>query len=60
MIYSLQIFHILHFIRIIYTGYKRPLEDEDLWALNRKSRASTIVPKLKSLWNQEETKCMRY
>lgn len=50
----------LHFIRIIYTGYKRPLEDEDLWALNRKSRAATIVPKLKSLWYHEEIKCMRY
>ncbi|XP_078381052.1 multidrug resistance-associated protein 1-like [Oculina patagonica] len=44
---------------IIYTGYKRPLEDKDLWALNKKSRASYIVPKMKSIWNHEQMKCNR-
>lgn len=44
---------------IIFTGYKRPLEDKDLWALNRKSRASYIVPKVRSIWNLEQKKCNR-
>ena len=47
------------FVRVISTGHKRPLEDKDLWALNKYSRASYIVPKVKSIWNHEQMKCNR-
>ena len=50
----------ISFVRIISTGHKRPLEDKDLWALNKNSRASYIVPKVKSIWNYEQIKCNRY
>jgi len=42
---------------IVYTGYKRPLEDKDLWALSRKSQASYIVPRLRKKWIEQERKC---
>ena len=43
--------------RIIYTGYKRPLEDKDLWALRRNNQASYIVPKLRQKWTEQQRKC---
>ena len=46
-------------IRILWTGYKRPLEEEDLWALNSKSRSSNVVPRLRSIWNHQKRKCKR-
>lgn len=42
---------------IIYTGYKRPLEDKDLWALRRSNQASYIVPKLRQKWADQQRKC---
>ncbi|XP_078381051.1 multidrug resistance-associated protein 1-like isoform X2 [Oculina patagonica] len=42
---------------IIYTGYKRPLEDKDLWALRRNNQASYIVPKLRQRWTEQQRKC---
>ncbi|KAK2566739.1 Multidrug resistance-associated protein 1 [Acropora cervicornis] len=44
---------------ILWTGYKRPLEEEDLWALNSKSRSSNVVPRLRSIWNHQKRKCKR-
>ena len=46
-------------IRILWTGYKRPLEEEDLWALNSKSRSANVVPRLRSIWNHQKSKCKR-
>lgn len=46
-------------IRILWTGYKRPLEEDDLWALNSKSRSSNVVPRLRSIWDYQKMKCKR-
>ena len=45
------------FLRIIFTGYKRPLEDQDLWALRRTNQASYIVPRLRQKWIEKQRKC---
>jgi len=44
---------------IIFTGYKRPLEDQDLWALRRTNQASYIVPRLRQKWIEKQRKCMQ-
>ncbi|XP_022785081.1 multidrug resistance-associated protein 1-like [Stylophora pistillata] len=44
---------------IISTGYKRPLEDKDLWALRRDNQATYIVSKLKNKWIEQQRKCRR-
>lgn len=42
---------------VIFTGYKRPLEDKDLWALRRSNRASYIVPRIRQRWIDQQRKC---
>ncbi|XP_068685996.1 multidrug resistance-associated protein 1-like [Montipora foliosa] len=44
---------------ILFTGFKRPLEETDLWALNKKSRAAYVVPRLRSIWNNQKIKRKR-
>ena len=40
-------------------GYKRPIDDNDLWALREPFRASNVVPRLKGSWNEEQRKCFQ-
>ncbi|XP_069785764.1 ATP-binding cassette sub-family C member 3 isoform X2 [Narcine bancroftii] len=40
-------------------GYKHPLEDKDLWALNNDDRSDVIVPKLLKEWEKEKLKAQR-
>eukprot|EP00061_Rhincodon_typus_P013891 g40549.t1 len=37
-------------------GYKRPLEDKDLWSLNKEDRSDVIVPKLLHEWEKQKLK----
>uniref|UniRef100_A0A8B9LS77 Multidrug resistance-associated protein 1 n=1 Tax=Astyanax mexicanus TaxID=7994 RepID=A0A8B9LS77_ASTMX len=34
-------------------GYKRPLEEKDLWSLNAEDRSHTVVPQLVRRWDHE-------
>ena len=47
-----------HF-RLIITGYKRPLQDSDLWELSTGNRASSIVPQLQQEWDKEQKKAQQ-
>jgi len=40
---------------LIYTGFKRPLTDADLWALKKSNRALAVVPPLRKKWKEAET-----
>lgn len=40
-------------------GYKRPLVEKDLWALNNDDRSDIIVPKLLKEWEKEKMKAQR-
>ncbi|KAK3724345.1 hypothetical protein QZH41_010856, partial [Actinostola sp. cb2023] len=42
---------------LIYTGFKRPLEDKDMWALRQENRCSTIIPKLDAKWQHAVETC---
>lgn len=42
---------------LIYTGFKRPLVDEDLWALGKDNKSVNIVPKFMEKWAKEEKRC---
>uniref|UniRef100_A0A3Q0SJL6 Multidrug resistance-associated protein 1 n=1 Tax=Amphilophus citrinellus TaxID=61819 RepID=A0A3Q0SJL6_AMPCI len=35
------------------TGYRRPLEEKDLWSLNPEDRSHRVVPQLVQCWNTE-------
>ncbi|NWW91047.1 MRP3 protein, partial [Rhynochetos jubatus] len=38
-------------------GYKRPLEDKDLWSLNEDDTSKIIVQQLSKEWDQEKAEC---
>lgn len=35
-------------------GYKKPLEDKDLWSLNEDDRSEVIVQKLQKEWDKQK------
>lgn len=41
-------------------GYKNPLENKDLWSLNKQDSSEVIVPKLLKEWEVEQAKVQRY
>ncbi|XP_041812547.1 multidrug resistance-associated protein 1 isoform X2 [Chelmon rostratus] len=45
--------------RMMVTGYKRPLEEKDLWSLNPEDCSQRVVPKLVCCWNTECQKVKR-
>uniref|UniRef100_A0A3B4V2W9 Multidrug resistance-associated protein 1 n=1 Tax=Seriola dumerili TaxID=41447 RepID=A0A3B4V2W9_SERDU len=45
--------------RMMVTGYKRPLEEKDLWSLNPEDRSQRVVPQLVRRWNTECQKVKR-
>uniref|UniRef100_A0A8C3AGT5 Multidrug resistance-associated protein 1 n=1 Tax=Cyclopterus lumpus TaxID=8103 RepID=A0A8C3AGT5_CYCLU len=45
--------------RMMVTGYRRPLEEKDLWSLNSEDRSHTVVPQLVCHWNTECQKVKR-
>uniref|UniRef100_A0A7N6APL3 Multidrug resistance-associated protein 1 n=1 Tax=Anabas testudineus TaxID=64144 RepID=A0A7N6APL3_ANATE len=40
--------------RMMVIGYKRPLEEKDLWSLNLDDRSQNVVPQLVHRWNTEQ------
>uniref|UniRef100_A0A8C2H8V0 Multidrug resistance-associated protein 1 n=1 Tax=Cyprinus carpio TaxID=7962 RepID=A0A8C2H8V0_CYPCA len=38
---------------LMVTGYKRPLEEKDLWSLNTEDKSQRVVPQLVCRWDQE-------
>ncbi|NWI58575.1 MRP3 protein, partial [Calyptomena viridis] len=38
-------------------GYKRPLEEKDLWSLNEDDTSKSIVQQLSKEWDREKAKC---
>ncbi|KAM9392165.1 multidrug resistance-associated protein 1 isoform 2-T2 [Pholidichthys leucotaenia] len=45
--------------RMMVTGYKRPLEERDLWSLNSEDRSHRVVPQLVQRWKAECQKVKR-
>ncbi|KAM8845061.1 multidrug resistance-associated protein 1 [Spinachia spinachia] len=45
--------------RLMVTGYRRPLEEKDLWSLNYEDRSHRVVPELVCRWNVECQKVKR-
>ncbi|XP_028267253.1 multidrug resistance-associated protein 1 isoform X2 [Parambassis ranga] len=45
--------------RMMVTGYKRPLEEKDLWSLNSEDCSQKVVPQLVRRWNAECQKVKR-
>lgn len=43
--------------RMMMTGYRRPLEEKDLWSLNAEDCSHTVVPQLVKRWN---TQCQKF
>lgn len=38
-------------------GYKRPLEEKDLWSLNEDDTSKTVVQQLSKEWEREKAEC---
>lgn len=45
--------------RMMVTGFRRPLEEKDLWSLNPEDRSQRVVPQLVRRWNSECQKVKR-
>ncbi|NXN95747.1 MRP3 protein, partial [Rhinopomastus cyanomelas] len=45
------------FTRMAILGYRRPLEDKDLWSLNEDDTSKVIVQKLSKEWDREKAEC---
>lgn len=45
--------------RMMVMGYKRPLEEKDLWSLNPEDCSERVVPQLVGRWNTECQKVKR-
>lgn len=50
-----------HFVptRMMVTGYKRPLEEKDLWSLNQENCSKRVVSQLVAHWNRESQNIKR-
>ncbi|XP_063816842.1 ATP-binding cassette sub-family C member 3 isoform X2 [Pseudophryne corroboree] len=44
------------FTKLAILGYKRPLEDKDLWSLNEEDTSKLVVSKLMKEWEKEKSK----
>ncbi|XP_048588131.1 multidrug resistance-associated protein 1 [Nematostella vectensis] len=44
---------------LIFTGFKRPLVDKDMWSLAKKNRSDYIIPRVEAKWNKEEERLRR-
>ncbi|XP_062976293.1 ATP-binding cassette sub-family C member 3 [Elgaria multicarinata webbii] len=44
------------FTSMVIQGYKRPLEDKDLWSLNADDKSEVVVEKLQNEWNKQKHK----
>ena len=44
---------LLSHYRMIITGWRRALQNSDLWSLNPRDRSETVAPKLANSWQQE-------
>lgn len=47
----------LHMCSMAIHGYKRPLEEKDLWSLNEDDTSKTIVQQLSKEWDREKAEC---
>ncbi|TRY93220.1 hypothetical protein DNTS_014361 [Danionella cerebrum] len=45
--------------RLMVKGFKRPLEEKDLWSLNTEDKSERVVPQLVRRWDQECVKVKR-
>ncbi|XP_056607956.1 multidrug resistance-associated protein 1 isoform X1 [Triplophysa dalaica] len=45
--------------RLMVQGYKRPLEEKDLWSLNAEDKSQRVVPQLVRRWDKECSKVKR-
>ncbi|XP_041075962.1 ATP-binding cassette sub-family C member 3-like isoform X1 [Polyodon spathula] len=47
------------FTSMVIKGYRNPLEDKDLWSLNKKDTSEVVVPTLIKNWETEKAKVQR-
>ncbi|NXP73824.1 MRP3 protein, partial [Ramphastos sulfuratus] len=45
------------FTSMVVLGYKKPLEDKDLWSLNEDDTSKVIVQHLREEWDKEKAEC---
>ena len=46
--------------RLIYKGYKKTLEETDLWKPSPRYVTSSTLPRVEAAWNKEMAKCHRF
>ena len=46
-------------VRLMVTGYRRDMEEADLWLLPPSDQIGHLVPTFQQLWAQEQSRCDR-
>ena len=54
--FGLCILKLLHVCRLIITGWRRPLQNSDLWSLNPSDTSQIVAPKLANSWQRQLNK----
>ena len=47
---------IIFIFRLVVTGFKRPLEDKDIWELEEQYQTESVVKKVEKEWQKELAK----
>lgn len=48
------------FTKLVILGYRRPLEEQDLWSLNEDDRSQMVVQRLLQAWEQQQKQAARH
>lgn len=48
------------FDKLAWKGFKKPLEQKDLWDMNPEDSSRELVPKFEKYWQKSLQKCERY
>nr|KAF6308676.1 ATP binding cassette subfamily C member 3 [Pipistrellus kuhlii] len=48
------------FTKLAILGYRRPLEDQDLWSLNKENRSEVVVQRLLEAWKKQQKQAAQH
>ncbi|CAK6438290.1 unnamed protein product [Pipistrellus nathusii] len=48
------------FTKLAILGYRRPLEEQDLWSLNKENRSETVVQRLLEAWKKQQKQAAQH
>lgn len=57
LVLIISVFPFLVFRSLVFVGYRKGLEEKDLWELNPRDMTRTAAPAFQKEWEKEMTRC---